>query len=149
MLKHEGSAKETPSSPHKDARRLIYDRNDRTDARKLRVVSHNLGIRSPSTSRSAIVMSVVSRYRWRLFIKQCVRDEVESPGNCILKRAPEQFRPRIHTSLPVDISTMRELSLYLPPHCSYYYCKACVNPYRRSRRNWIRSYWFWYICIVI
>jgi len=40
--------------------RLIYDRNDRTDARKLQVVSHNLGIRSPSTSRSAIVVSVVA-----------------------------------------------------------------------------------------
>lgn len=58
----EGSAeaKETSSSPHKGTRRLIYDRNDRTDARKLRVVSHNLGIRSPSTSRSAIVVSVVA-----------------------------------------------------------------------------------------
>lgn len=46
------------SSPHKDAlRRLIYDRNDRTDSCKLRVVSHNLGMRSLSlsTSRSAIV----------------------------------------------------------------------------------------------
>lgn len=57
----EGSAmaKETPSSPRKDARQLIYDRNDRTDARKLQVVSHNLGIRSLSTSRSAIVVSAV------------------------------------------------------------------------------------------
>jgi len=57
----EGSAmaKETPSAPRKDARQLIYDRNDRTDARKLQVVSHNLGIRSLSTSRSAIVVSAV------------------------------------------------------------------------------------------
>lgn len=38
------------SSPHKDARRLIYDQNDRTDSCKLRVVSHNLGIRSLSFS---------------------------------------------------------------------------------------------------
>jgi hypothetical protein len=72
----------------------------------------------------------------------------ESRGNCIFKRAPEQFRSPEDTRLAacryLDNTRASYLSIYLSfslsfsLHCSYYYCKPCVNPYRRSRRNWIR-----------
>jgi len=56
----------------------LWPKRPDTDSRKLQAVSHNLGIRSTSTSRSAIAASaVVTRFetdRTNVFIKQRVCD---------------------------------------------------------------------------
>lgn len=131
------------SLPHKDTpRRLIYDRNDRTDSCKLRVVSHNLVCDlSPSTSRSAIVVSL--RFvRMPIFIKQRVcmcmyatKSRSREKIATLNKYSSNFVRSKIHIS-PL-ISTMRELSLSLSLFLlyDYYYSKICTNAVPKKQKN--------------
>lgn len=129
------------------SRRLIYGRNDRTDSRKLRVVSHNLGIRSPPTSTgnragrtaAAVHSDTAPRY---------VRMPIIYKAACVRRRVARKLHP--HTSAPesnfarslarslegyarcpaacryldnarvCDRLTARTEACCLPPSCSYY-----------------------------
>lgn len=114
------------SSPHKDTRRLIYDRNDRTDSCKLRVVSHNLGIRSLSLSLSwhwdrqswcrslRFVRMLIIYKAAHMYICVCATKSRSRKKIATLNEHTSNFvRSRIHISSTIDNSTMREHSFSL------------------------------------
>jgi len=145
------------SWPHKDARRLIYDRNDRTDSCKLRVVSHNLGIRSLSLSLSfsldieignrgvgrfdSYVPIIYKAAYMRVCVCVCATKSRSRKKIAILNEHTSNFvRSRIHISSTIDNSIIRFLSLYFMIIIIIIIYKTCTNLYQRSRKNKIQSY---------
>lgn len=102
------------------SRRLIYGRNDRTDSRKLRVVSHNLGIRSPPTSTG----NRAGRARWRR--RRCAPRYIRAPYECrlfikqrVCATSSRARKLHPHTSAPESNFTRAKDNARRPAACRY------------------------------